>query len=135
MIYSEDRLQLGFTYIQLLYFGVHIGHDKSMSIWACSWAMFGVRNHIWLVDLFVTVYMLKKVIILLKWTISNRGNILFVNQKVQMSDIIFKSASRCGQAYSVGAWVGGALTNYKFLYEFYCSPSPTIVCDFSPLSS
>lgn len=63
--------------------------------------------------------MLKKVIRLLKGTISERGNILFVNQKVQMSGRIFKSASRCGQAYSVGAWVGGALTNYKFLYEFF----------------
>lgn len=46
MNYSKDSTQLVFTYIQLLYFGVHIGHDKSISLWSCSWAMFGTRNHI-----------------------------------------------------------------------------------------
>lgn len=106
-----------FTFSQLLFFGVHIGHAWKMSILFSSWGMLGLRNSIWIIDLFITVCLIKKALGLIEIVILKRGNILFINHKRVMSAVVLKCALWCGQSVSTWKWVNGLLTNFKSIYN------------------
>lgn len=43
--FRDDHI-ISFTFVQLLWVGVHLGHDRVQNNLLSSWAMLGMRNNI-----------------------------------------------------------------------------------------
>ena len=102
-----------FTMRQLLEAGVHFGHQTRR--WNPKMApyLYGVHNHIHIIDLQQTVPMLYQALGFMRDTVAAGGRVLFVSTKRQSSEVIAEAAARCGQYYVNHRWLGGTLTNWK----------------------
>lgn len=106
-----------FTMRQLFEAGVHYGHSTRRWNPKMNSYIFGVRNGIHIIDLDQTVPLLYRAMEAVRDVVSGGGRVLFVGTKLQASDIIKTSAKRCGQYYVNHRWLGGALTNWKTMYQ------------------
>src|ERR1700679_3321484 len=86
-----------FSMRQLLEAGVHFGHHTRR--WNPQMApyIFGVRNHVHIIDLEHTVPML--------------------HRALQAIRDVAEAAGRCGQYYVDPRWLGGMLTNFKTISQ------------------
>ncbi|WP_157019858.1 30S ribosomal protein S2 [Mesorhizobium xinjiangense] len=102
-----------FSMRQLLEAGVHFGHQTHR--WNPKMApyIFGVRNHVHIIDLSQTVPLLHQALKVVSDTVAGGGRVLFVGTKRQASDLIADSAQRSAQYYVNSRWLGGMLTNWK----------------------
>lgn len=106
-----------FTMRQLLEAGVHYGHSTRRWNPKMKPYIFGVRNGIHIIDLDQTVPLLYRAMEAMRDVVSGGGRVLFVGTKLQASDIVKAAAKRCGQYYVNHRWLGGALTNWKTVYQ------------------
>lgn len=78
-----------------------------------------MRNDIWIINLALTLFWFRRAESFITNIGCFRGNILFVNQKMQMSRCIWECAYFSGQPFSVCKWVGGSLSNFKMAYDTF----------------
>ena len=50
-------------------------------------------------------------------TVANGGNVLFVGTKRQAQETVAEEATRCGMPYVTERWMGGMLTNWSTMYK------------------
>ena len=106
-----------FTMKQLLEAGIHLGHKKHKWNPAMSTYLFGVRNGIHIIDLEQSIFMLRRSANVVTEIVKNRGNILFIGTRNDISNIVTIAAKRCSQPYINHRWVGGTITNWKEVYN------------------
>ena len=96
----------------LLDAGIHFGHKTSR--WNPKMApyIYGVRDHIHIIDLQQTVPLMQIALQKIYETVKNNGKVLFVSSKIQATDLIAEYAEKCGQFYVNNRWLGGMLTNW-----------------------
>lgn len=96
----------------LLDAGIHFGHKTSR--WNPKMApyIYGVRDHIHIIDLQQTVPLMQIALKKIYETVKNNGKVLFVSSKIQATDLIAEYAEKCGQFYVNNRWLGGMLTNW-----------------------
>jgi small subunit ribosomal protein S2 len=100
----------------LLETGVHFGHRTNRWDPRMKSYIFTERNGIHIVDLQQTVERLKEAYNLIRDTVADGGNILFVGTKRQAQETIQMEAQRCGMPYVVERWLPGTLTNWSTIY-------------------
>ena len=93
--------------------GVHFGHQTKRWNPRMRPYIYGVRNGIHIIDLDQTAELFKRAFGFVADAVSRGGHILFVGTKRQAAEIIYEEATRAGQFYSTGRWLGGTLTNYR----------------------
>lgn len=93
--------------------GVHFGHQTKRWNPKMRPFIYGARNGIHIVDLDQTAQLFKKAYEFIVEAVGRGGHVLFVGTKRQAADVIFEEASRAGQFYVTGRWLGGTLTNFK----------------------
>ena len=98
---------------ELLESGVHFGHKTHKWNPYMEPYIFTERNDIHIIDLQQTANSLEEVYKIVRDTVADGGNILFVGTKRQAQDIIKKNAERVGMPYVIGRWLGGTLTNWQ----------------------
>ena len=98
---------------ELLESGVHFGHKTHKWNPYMEPYIFTERNEIHIIDLQQTANSLEEVYKIVRDTVADGGNILFVGTKRQAQDIIKKNAERVGMPYVIGRWLGGTLTNWQ----------------------
>ena len=105
------------TLRQLLEAGVHFGHKTRY--WNPKMApyIFGQRNKIHIVNLELTLPMLKETLAYIRDVAARKHKILFVGTKRPASRIVREEAIRCGMPYVDKRWLGGMLTNYKTIRQ------------------
>ena len=101
-----------FTMRQLLEAGVHFGHHTRRWNPKMKPYIFGIRNHIHILNLQMTVPMLYQALEVISNTVARNGRIMFVGTKPSASGIVAEAAKSCGQCYVNHRWLGGMMTNW-----------------------
>ena len=97
----------------MLQAGVHFGHQTKYWNPKMEPYIFGIRNKIHIIDLRLTVELLKPALAFIKLVAQKNNKILFVATKRSATNILKEEAERCGMPYVNERWLGGMLTNYK----------------------
>ena len=97
----------------MLQAGVHFGHQTKYWNPKMEPYIFGIRNKIHIIDLRLTVELLKPALAFIKLVAQKNNKILFVATKRPATNILKEEAERCGMPYVNERWLGGMLTNYK----------------------
>ena len=98
---------------ELLEAGVHFGHQTHRWNPKMKEFIYGEHNNIHIINLTLTMHMLRSALMAVSEVTKSGGRILFVGTKRQASEIISDSASQCAQYYVNHRWLGGTLTNWK----------------------
>ena len=101
----------------LLETGVHFGHRTRRWNPKMKPYIFTERNGIHIIDLQQTVTMLEDAYDVIRDTVAEGGEVLFVGTKRQAQDTIAREASRAGQPYVNIRWLGGTLTNWQTIRQ------------------
>lgn len=96
----------------LLETGVHFGHRTRRWNPKMKPYIFTERNGIHILDLQQTIVLLEDAYNLIRDTVAEGGEVLFVGTKRQAQDTVVHEASRAGQPYVSERWLGGTLTNW-----------------------
>lgn len=102
-----------FSMKELLEAGVHFGHQTHRWNPKMKEFIYGEHNNIHIINLTLTMHMLRNAMTVVSEVTKSGGRILFVGTKRQASEIISDSASQCAQYYVNHRWLGGTLTNWK----------------------
>jgi small subunit ribosomal protein S2 len=79
--------------------------------------IFTERNGIHIIDLQQTVKLLNQGYNIIRDTVANGGNVLFVGTKRQAQETVAEEAARCGMPYVTERWMGGMLTNWDTMFK------------------
>lgn len=101
----------------LLETGVHFGHRTRRWNPKMKPYIFTERNGIHILDLQQTIVLLEEAYNLIRDTVANGGQVLFVGTKRQAQDTIGNEAMRANQPYVNTRWLGGTLTNWRTIRE------------------
>jgi small subunit ribosomal protein S2 len=101
----------------LLESGVHFGHRTNKWDPRMKPYIFTERNGIHIIDLQQTVKLLNQGYNIIRDTVANGGNVLFVGTKRQAQETVAEEAARCGMPYVTERWMGGMLTNWDTMYK------------------
>ena len=101
----------------LLESGVHFGHRTNKWDPGMRPYIFTERNGIHIIDLQQTAKSLNAVYALVRDTVKDGENILFVGTKRQAQETIREEAIRCGMPYVTERWLGGTLTNWSTIHK------------------
>jgi len=102
-----------FSIKELLEAGVHFGHQTHRWNPKMKEFIYGEHNNIHIINLTLTIHLLRSAMMAVSEVTKSGGRILFVGTKRQASEIISDSASQCAQYYVNHRWLGGTLTNWK----------------------
>jgi small subunit ribosomal protein S2 len=102
---------------KLLETGVHFGHRKGRWHPKMKPYIFTERNGIHIIDLQQTVKLLQESYNLIRDTVANGGEVLFVGTKKQAQDAIQVESQRCNMPYVNRRWLGGMITNWRTMKE------------------
>jgi small subunit ribosomal protein S2 len=97
----------------LLETGVHFGHRTRKWNPHMKSYIFTERNGIHIIDLQQTLESLEESYALIRDTVANGGEVLFVGTKRQAQETIQLEAERCDMPYVNMRWLGGTLTNWR----------------------
>ncbi len=102
---------------QMLEAGVHFGHQTRF--WNPKMApyIFGERNKIHIINLEMSLPMVREARAFVKATVADGGKVLFVGTKRAAREAIQKHATHCEMPYVSQRWLGGMLTNYKTIRQ------------------
>ncbi len=100
----------------LLESGVHFGHRTNKWDPRMKPYIFTERNGIHIIDLQQTVKLLNNAYNVIRDTIANGGNVLFVGTKRQAQETVQEEAVRCGMPFVTERWLGGMLTNWSTMH-------------------
>jgi small subunit ribosomal protein S2 len=81
------------------------------------------------IDVRLTLALLKKAKNLVRSTLANGGHALFVGSKPGISELIKAAAARSGQYWAAERWVGGTLTNFSSTVEQRMQKSVQLIED------
>jgi small subunit ribosomal protein S2 len=101
----------------LLETGVHFGHRTRRWNPKMKPYIFTERNGIHILDLQQTIILLEDAYNLVRDTVAEGGNVLFVGTKRQAQDTIAYEATRANQPYVNQRWLGGTLTNWQTIKQ------------------
>lgn len=97
--------------------GVHFGHQTKRWNPRMRPYIYGARNGIHIIDLDQTAQLFKKAYQFVSDAVARGGHVLFVGTKRQAADVIQEEATRAGQFYVTGRWLGGTLTNFRTIKQ------------------
>ncbi|MCW5875148.1 MAG: 30S ribosomal protein S2 [Anaerolineales bacterium] len=101
----------------LLEAGVHFGHRTQKWDPRMKPYIFTERNGIHIIDLQQTVKALEDAYKLVRETVAQGKNVLFVGTKRQAVETIEAEAERAGMPYVTVRWLGGMLTNWSTMRQ------------------
>ena len=93
--------------------GVHFGHRTRKLHPKMRPYVFTERNGIHILNLQITQKALRQAYDLVRKTVADGGDVLFVGTKRQAQETIAEEAKRCGMPYVNYRWLGGTLTNWR----------------------
>lgn len=101
----------------LLETGVHFGHRTRRWNPKMKPYIFTERNGIHILDLQQTIVLIEDAYNLVRDTVANGGQVLFVGTKRQAQDTVAHEAARGQQPYVNERWLGGTLTNWQTISQ------------------
>lgn len=110
---STPSVDLPVTLRDLLEAGVHFGHKRRRWNPKMRPYIFAEKQGIHIIDIRITLELLKRAYAKMMEVARDGGRILFVCTKRQGKDIVEEEAKRAGVFYVTERWLGGLLTNFQ----------------------
>jgi small subunit ribosomal protein S2 len=101
------------TMRQMLQAGLHFGHQTRRWNPKMKPYIYGPRNGIYIINLDITMKMLRTACAYVTDVVADGGTVLFVGTKRQAQVIIREEAERCGMFFVNHRWLGGMMTNFQ----------------------
>ncbi|MEM7070219.1 MAG: 30S ribosomal protein S2 [Pseudomonadota bacterium] len=101
------------TMQELLQAGIHFGHVTRRWNPKMQDYIFGTKNGVHIIDLSITLPLMRHAIQAVYDVASRGGRVLFVGTKRQAQKPILEAAQTTGQYYVNHRWLGGMMTNWK----------------------
>lgn len=102
-----------FSIRDLLEAGFHFGHQTKRWNPKMKQYIHSTRNGVHIINLQLSVRMLRDAYRTVRECSAAGGKILFVGTKRQAVDLVIRETVRCGQSHISHRWPGGALTNWQ----------------------
>jgi small subunit ribosomal protein S2 len=93
--------------------GVHFGHQTKRWNPKMRPFIYGARNGIHIIDLDQTAQLFKRAFSFINDAVARGGHVLYVGTKRQAAEVVMEEATRSGQFFVTGRWLGGTLTNFR----------------------
>ena len=93
--------------------GVHFGHQTKRWNPKMKPYIYGARNGIHIIDLDQTAQLFRRAFDFIADQVARGGHVLFVGTKRQAAEVVVEEATRSGQFFVTGRWLGGTLTNFR----------------------
>ena len=106
------------TLMQLFNSKIFLGHMKKYCVNFTSIFWYGFKQDICFINLVYTLYTFRLLSIFLNDLSKQGGQLLLVNQKIEMSIIFMKLAISIGHFFVGNTWLAGSLTNFRVFYWF-----------------
>lgn len=100
---------------EMLKAGVHFGHQKSRRDPRMEQYIFTTRKGFSIIDLQKTLEKIEEAINFCKEVKKSGKQVLFVNAKKQLQEIVRSAAQRSDMPFVAERWLGGTLTNFKVI--------------------
>ena len=97
----------------MLEVGAHFGYAKARRHPSTKSFIAGSKNGYEIIDLEKTADQATKALAFVESIAKDRGQILFVSTKKELSSILKDAALKVDQPYVTGRWIGGTLTNFE----------------------
>jgi small subunit ribosomal protein S2 len=97
--------------------GVHFGHRTSNVFPKMNPYIFGARGGIYIIDLEKTKEKLEEALSFIESLSSEGKNILLIGTKIQIKDLVERTAKECGLSYVSERWLGGTFTNFSSIQK------------------
>ncbi len=110
---NTPSVDLPITLRDLLEAGVHFGHKRRRWNPKMRPYIFAEKQGIHIIDIRITLELLKRAYEKMMEVARDGGRILFVCTKRQGKDIVEEEAKRAGVFYITERWLGGLLTNFQ----------------------
>lgn len=101
------------TMRQMLEAGLHFGHQTRRWNPKMKPYIYGPRNGIYIINLDLTLKMIRKAHAYITDVVAGDGTVLFVGTKRQAQTIIREEADRCAMFFVNHRWLGGMMTNFQ----------------------
>ena len=95
--------------------GMHFGHRTNRWHPKMKQFIFTSKNGVYIINLKKTQEKLQEALEFIARMVAEGKNILFIGTKSQVSAPLKKMSQETGQAYVVGKWLGGYLTNFSMV--------------------
>ena len=110
---SEKSEKLELDVEQMARAGLHFGHRTSKVHPKMKPYIFGSRNGVHIIDLDKTKEKMQEVLEFIKGVVSENKILLLVGTKIQIRNLVEKTAKECGFPYVSERWLGGTFTNFN----------------------
>jgi len=97
---------------EMLSYGLSVGHTVSRLHPKMKEYTSGIKNNTNIIDLEKSAKELTRALKFISGLIVNNKKIIFVGTKIQMKELIKKTAEECGVPYVTERWLGGIFTNF-----------------------
>lgn len=105
------------TMKQLLETGVHFGHRTRRWCPQMARYIYTERNGVHIIDLQQTVKAIDVAYAVVRDTVAQGNQVLFIGTKRQAQETIRQEATRCTMPYVNQRWLGGMLTNWRTIKQ------------------
>ncbi len=95
--------------------GMHFGHRTNRWHPKMKQFIFTSKNGVYIINLKKTQEKLQEALEFIVRMVAEGKSILFIGTKSQVSEPLKKMSQETGQAYVVGKWLGGYLTNFSMV--------------------
>lgn len=116
---KRRRSYVEFTLLQLLQHNVQLGAAAKFSLLSSHWFIYGVRQRFTIINLSQTIVNFRYFLEIVRAIARSRRHALLVNERHFATTITRDVAQSVGEAYIIGRWVGGSLTNFKRIWRMY----------------
>jgi len=110
---AEEKIVLASDIEQMAQAGLHFGHRTSKVHPKMKPYIFGSRNGVHIIDLDKTKEKMQEVLEFIKGLVSENKILLLVGTKIQIRNLVEKTAKECGFPYVSERWLGGTFTNFN----------------------
>lgn len=117
-----------FTIRQMMLAGMHLGHAVEHTGFRMSPFIYGVRNGINIIDLDQSIFCLRLASNVVRDLAHSK--ILFIGTRPFISDLCYKTATKCNKYYINNKYTKGTLTNRKSVLKADILPDLIIVLDY-----
>jgi ribosomal protein S2 len=108
-----------FTLLQLVQHNVHLGAAIKFSLLSSHWFIFGVRQKFAIINLSQTILLYRGFLQVVGGITISRKKVLLVNERRYSGSVVGDLALSVGEAYVMGRWVGGSITNFKRIWSMF----------------
>ncbi len=115
--YLRSILKFNFIFKQFLAVNAHLGYEIKYWNNQMRFFIYGQRNSFHILNLHISILMLKRICVLINSILKVHKNILFISENKNIDIILQKIIMSSKQFITCKRWLGGTISNFFIIYQ------------------